>query len=238
MAGGILEATEFVLFTRLDSRKKTGGEMNLPIRVAIMAITLCSSSVAMADARLQVEIVPAKGAPGETSVTLKLVNVGDQGAVVAKSSLPTVNGRGMLLDDPFIVTQQDGREVEFFGIMRDTLPEAPSLFSIPAGASFSLDMDLAKSYRLSPGLSYKVGLRAPISYRSGEGRDGSAESLQQQANKWISAYPAARTIVVPVTGKTIGRVLADEFTVKSSTKMMRWSTAHCWRSSGEFRETE
>lgn len=185
--------------------------MNLPIKVAIMAIALCSSSVAMADARLQVEIVPAKGGLGETSVTLKLVNVGDQGAMVAKSSLPTVNGRGMLLDDPFIVKQQDGREVEFFGIMRDTLPEAPSLFSIPAGASFSLDMDLAKSYRLSPGLSYKVGLRAPISYRSGDGRNGSAESLQQQASKWISAYPAARTIVVPVTGKTIGRVLADEF---------------------------
>lgn len=184
--------------------------MNMPVKAAIMVIALCSSGVAMADARLQVEIVPGTGRLGEASVALKLVNVGDQRAMVPKSSLPAVNGRGMLLDDPFIVKQQDGREVEFFGIMRDTLPEAPSFLSIPAGGSFSLDMDLAKSYRLSPGLSYTIGLRAPISYRSGEGRNEAAGSLQQQSSKWTRAYPAARTIVVPVAGRTMERGLADE----------------------------
>lgn len=198
-----------MLFRDLGSRK-TRAEMNLPIKVAIIAISLCSSSVAMADASLQVEIVPAKGGLSETSIALRLVNVGDQGAVVDKSSLPIANGRGMLLDDPLIVKQQDGREVEFFGIMRDALPEAPSFLSIPAGSTFSVDIELAKSYRLSPGLSYKVGLRAPISYRSGEKTNGAAGSPQQQVGKWKSAYPPARTIVVPVTNKTIGMALVAE----------------------------
>jgi hypothetical protein len=184
--------------------------MNLPIKLAIVAISLCSSSVALAEARLQVEFAPAKRGLSETSFVLNLVNVGDQGAVVDKSSIPTVNGRGMLLDDPLIVKQQDGREAEFFGIMRDVLLEAPSFLSIPAGGTFSLSIDLTKGYRLSPGVSYKVGLRAPISYRSGGRTDGAAGSLQQRVGKWMSAYPSARTIVVPVTGETIGKALVDE----------------------------
>lgn len=185
--------------------------MNFSNKVAITVIALFVSSVANADARLQVEIVPGRGALSETSIALNLLNVGDQTALVDKSSIPTVNGRGMLLDDPFILKQEDGREAEFIGIMRDTLPEVSRSFSIPAGGTFSVDIELAKGYRLSPGLSYKVSLRAPVSYRSGEGRSGSAKSSQQRADKWISAYPAARTIVVPVTGHTIGRASADEF---------------------------
>lgn len=183
--------------------------MNLPIKVAIIAISLCSSSVVMADARLQVEIVPAKSGGGETSIALRLANVGDQGAVVDKFSLPKINGRGMMLDDPFIVKQQDGREAEFFGIMGDSMPRTPQTLSIPAGGTFSLDIELAKSYRLSPGVTYKIGLRAPISYRSGEGGIGSTKSLHPKSGEWIGVYPSARTIVVPVTGKTIGRAAAD-----------------------------
>lgn len=198
-----------MLSTHLNSRKKTGSEINLPIKVAIIAIALCSSNVARADARLQVEIVPDKSGGSETSIALKLVNVGDQGAVVDKFSLPRVNGRGMMLDDPFLVKQQDGREAEFFGIMGDSMPRTPETLSIPAGGTFSLDIELAKSYRLFPGMSYKISLRAPISYRSGEDGIGSAKSSHLKSSEWIGVYPSARTIVVPVTSKTIGRAAAD-----------------------------
>ena len=160
----------FVLSTSVGSRKKTGNEMNFPNKVIIIVIALFISGAANAGARLQVEIVPGRGGLTETSIALKLLNVGDQTAFVDKSSVPTVNGRGMLLDDPFILKQEDGREAEFIGIMRDTLPEVSRLLSIPAGGTFRVDIELAKGYRLSPGLSYKVSLRAPVSYRSGEDR--------------------------------------------------------------------
>ncbi len=185
--------------------------MKSPIKVAMLFIALCSSNVAMADARLQVEIVPLKGDLGETSIALKLSNVGDQVAVVAESSLPTLNARKMLLDDPFIVKQQDGREVQFFGIMRDTLSETPSSLSIPPGGSFSLDINLASGYSLSPGLGYTIGLRAPISYRTADGRNAEAGPIKRQSGKWQSAYPAPRTVVVPVTGRTMKQARAGEF---------------------------
>lgn len=200
-----------MLTTHLDSWKKAGDEMKSPIKVAMMIIAIFSSNVAMADARLQVEIVPVKGEVGETSIALKLLNVGDQVAVVAESSLPMLNARKMLLDDPFIVKQQDGREVQFFGIMRDALSETQSTLSIPPGGIFSLDINLASGYSLSPGLSYTIGLRAPISYRTAEGRNAAAGPLKQQASKWESTYPAPRTIVVPVTGKTIKQAQAAGF---------------------------
>ena len=185
--------------------------MKSPIKVAMLFIALCSSNVAMADARLQVEIVPLKGDLGETSIALKLSNVGDQVAVVAESSLPTLNARKMLLDDPFIVKQQDGREVQFFGIMRDTLSETPSSLSIPPGGSFSLDINLASGYSLSPGLGYTIGLRAPISYRTADGRNAEAGPIKRQSGKWQSAYPAPRAVVVPVTGRTMKQARAGEF---------------------------
>lgn len=200
-----------VLITHLDSRKKVGGGMKLTIKLAIMIAVLCISGVAMADARLQVELVPLKGEGGETSIALKLLNVGDQVAVVAESSLPMLNARKMLLDDPFIVKQQDGREVQFFGIMRDSLAETPKFFSIPSGGSFRLDVDIASGYRLSPGMSYTISLRAPISYHTGVGRNTAAGPLEQRSIKWQSAYPASRTIVVPVTRKAIKQASAADY---------------------------
>lgn len=69
--------------------------MNLPIRVTLLVVALGCSASALADARLQAEILPVSGGRG-ASIELKLVNVGDRAAVVWGPSLPQPNARGML----------------------------------------------------------------------------------------------------------------------------------------------
>lgn len=160
--------------------------MNLPIRVTLLAVALGCSANAIADARLQAEILPVSGGPG-ASIELKLVNVGDRAAVVCGPCLPQPNARGMLLDDFFVVTLPDGAEAEYVGILTDRLPVAPTLASLPAGRWFSVEVALDKSYRLEPGAGYRVALRLPVGYRSDEAADGA----------WISVSPVPLLIVMP-----------------------------------------
>lgn len=160
--------------------------MNLPIRVTLLVVALGCSANAVAGARLQAEILPVSGGRG-ASIELKLVNVGDRAAVVWGPSLPQPNARGMLLDDFFVVTLPDGAEAEYFGILSDRLPVAPTLVSLPAGGTFSVEVALDKSYRLAPGAGYRVALRLPVGYRSDEAPDGA----------WTPVSPVPLLIVVP-----------------------------------------
>lgn len=160
--------------------------MNLPIRVTLLAVALGYNANAMADARLQAEILPVSDGRG-TSIELKLVNVGDRAALMWGPSLPQPNARGMLLDDFFVVTQPDGGEAEYVGILSDTLPVAPTLVPLPAGGTFRVQVALDRSYRLAPGAGYRVALRTPVGYRSNEATDGS----------WIPVSPVSLLIVVP-----------------------------------------
>ena len=160
--------------------------MNLPIRVTLLAVAFGCSANAIADARLQAEILPVSGGRG-ASIELKLVNVGDRAAVVCGSCLPQPNARGMLLDDFFVVTLPDGAEAEYFGIFSDRLPVAPTLVSLPAGGTFSVEVALDKSYRLAPGAGYRVALRLPVGYRSDEAPDGA----------WTHVPPVPLLIVMP-----------------------------------------
>ncbi|WP_312320375.1 hypothetical protein [Stenotrophomonas sp.] len=171
--------------------------MNYLLRALLLGIAAGFAMDAMADARLDVQLVPVKGSENASTVALSLVNVGDQVAFVSRASLPGANARGMLLNDAFVVNEESAGSIEYIGIMLDEIPVDRGSVPISAGGELVVEVELDKSYRISPGTSYNVSLRTPIAYSSGEGPGASEAHFGRRGVRWSEVKPAPLRINVP-----------------------------------------
>lgn len=171
--------------------------MNYLVRTLLLGITAGFAVDAMADARLDAQLRPVKGSANASTIALSLVNVGDQVAFVSRASLPNANARGMLLHDSFVVEKKNAGSIEYIGIVVDEIPVGDSSVPISAGGELTVEVELDKSYRMSPGTSYRVTLRTPIAYTSGEDSGASDAHLGRRGVKWNEARPVPLSINVP-----------------------------------------
>ncbi|WP_282298005.1 hypothetical protein [Stenotrophomonas sp. PS02289] len=171
--------------------------MNYLLRALLLGIAAGLAMDAMADARLDVQLGPVKGSANASTVALSLVNVGDQVALVSLASLPSVNARGMLLNDAFVVKKENAGSIEYIGIMLDEIPVDRGSVPISAGGALVVEVELDKSYRVSPGTSYNVALRTPIAYANADDSGVSDGLLERRGVKWNEVKPPPLRINVP-----------------------------------------
>lgn len=139
-------------------------------------------------------------------ITLEIANVGDAPVLVSAASLPYLNGRGMLLDDPFLLQDSLGRSAAFTGIMTDRLvTSSTDKLTLAAGATRTITVDLAKSYRVVPGGRYQVRLRSAVSYLHAGDLPGIKHPPNTVAETWLDVPVTPTFVVVPLAPRSMDR---------------------------------
>ncbi len=106
----------------------------------------------------------AHGGGAASVVELTVVNVGDTALDLREAVVPKLEGSGRLMADLFEVLDAAGNAAPYRGILVENYLDQDSYVTIEPGEEKSYVVDIAKSYRLVPGVAYSVELRFPMRY--------------------------------------------------------------------------